>query len=1145
MRLAQTLAVMCAVVVSALPARPVHAAGSVSRSCGPDPVANTASVLCAAPSGPCTAMLVPLSAAIDVQSGGCAFDLGGRAFTVSKTFQMTGAGFITVTNAGDITITSTGKLKARGDFVLATATPTPHATPTVTPGLGTNVPTPAPTQTFVATGPPGTIQGGTITLNSNGKITHAGILDVSGDSAGTITLNAVADIQVQSGSETTAVGIASSSDAGEADGGTVEITTTGGSITVSGPITVSGDQQAGGGEVDLTAAHNIDVEQTIDASGGADDGGTIDIEAGDNLTVGRTLTADSNVGAGFGGDITLAAGEDLFNGPLDGGALTVNGATIRFNGSDSEASSGDGGELDASAAGALQFLGSGVTIRGNGGNLFDGDGGTVCIDNTDLNPNHIGPLEGNVRLDGTIILQSGGDVGSGGDFEASAGADFIVNATIDTSGTLDGGTIEMDAGGAISVNGALTAVGTLATAAPGEVQLLAGQGKDAALSINQNIIANGGAANANGDFVTLAGCSLTIAPNVKVNGQGGTNSQSVSGASEIELAARHPMSLGASSQFLANPGGQILITHPVGVNPVIGAGVVFNPARTDDPTDQSGVYPSCPVCGDGVRQIGEVCDKGAAADGACCNADCSALLCATATPTPTASATRTPTPTRTPTGTPTLVVGGVTPTASATPVRTATATITAAGATPTRTPTASAVAGTPSATATASATRTATPSATVTASATRTATPAATSTATRTATPTIVATGTPSRTPTPVPTATPTATLAAATPTASRSATPSISPSAAPTVTRSATPAASATPTPLATSSPSVVIDGKAVDACRGALQKTIAALTGAETKVLQKCAVSGLKCIETKSEPSATTCRTAAASKCGSALDAWHAKAAKSLTGLDGKCGSVKVALDELLAADGLAFGTLQPLCAAFGEGTDTFAGLAACLQRAVACRTETALAVTMPRAGDFLASANLLGGTCIAAVGGDLSGPLNPKTDGAGAAACQDAIAKACATTFAKTLATAQSCVGLIRKCELTSASPVSCTSSFMPKCATLFDKLTMPVKGLFDKQQAAIAKTCGLVPSDDIIAKTGLGFIFDAARCAALGVGSVTSAADAATCVLREQRCAAADVLGVGEPQAAAALAAVGQQATGGEGLACPAFSGPPSP
>ena len=36
---------------------------------------------------------------------------------------------------------------------------------------------------------------------------------------------------------------------------------------------------------------------------------------------------------------------------------------------------------------------------------------------------------------------------------------------------------------------------------------------------------------------------------------------------------------------------------------------------------------NCPVCGDGIRQLGEVCDNGPTADGACCNATCSAFTC--------------------------------------------------------------------------------------------------------------------------------------------------------------------------------------------------------------------------------------------------------------------------------------------------------------------------------------------------------------------------------------------------------------------------------------------------------------------------------------------------------------------------------------
>src|SRR5689334_19794103 len=96
-----------AVLVLLLLVRPSRA-GATSHTCGADPVANTASVLCAPPSGPCTATSVTMNDGIEVTSGGCTFDLGGRAFVVQKTFQMVGTGFITVQNAGNVTITSTG-----------------------------------------------------------------------------------------------------------------------------------------------------------------------------------------------------------------------------------------------------------------------------------------------------------------------------------------------------------------------------------------------------------------------------------------------------------------------------------------------------------------------------------------------------------------------------------------------------------------------------------------------------------------------------------------------------------------------------------------------------------------------------------------------------------------------------------------------------------------------------------------------------------------------------------------------------------------------------------------------------------------------------------------------------------------------------
>ena len=176
------VAVSCAIVSDA---------GAVSRSCGADAVANTTNVLCA--SGTCTAALVQVTTAIEVTSGGCDFDLGGRALSMERNFQMTGTGFIRVFNAGNITVTSTGRFQARGDFVLQNGS---------------------------------IVTGGLISLTSTGVINIAGKLDVTGDSAGTIRLVAAGNVTLQSGSEVKGSGISSFPDLGMlfTDGGELEAT---------------------------------------------------------------------------------------------------------------------------------------------------------------------------------------------------------------------------------------------------------------------------------------------------------------------------------------------------------------------------------------------------------------------------------------------------------------------------------------------------------------------------------------------------------------------------------------------------------------------------------------------------------------------------------------------------------------------------------------------------------------------------------------------------------------------------------------------------------------------------------------------------------------------------------------------------------
>jgi hypothetical protein len=298
---------------------------AVSRTCGVDPVANTTNVLCAAPSGPCTGTAVTMSSDIEVTTGSCTFDLGGRTLSIQKSFQITGLGTLKVINAGDITITGTGRLKSRGDFV------EPNG--------------------FV-------IRGGIIDLTSSGVITllDRAQIDVSGDSAGIIRLTANGvngagvGIDFKATAQIFGQGF-SMADEGErySDGGSLTMRATSGGITDAATIFLSGANQATGGAIDMRAARDLVINDTIDASGGGRDGGSIDLLAGNNIVINKQLNADSRTGGGYGGTMSMTAGFDTLGGVVPGGGVAINDTTLEMNGSDSETSGGDGGELDIDA----------------------------------------------------------------------------------------------------------------------------------------------------------------------------------------------------------------------------------------------------------------------------------------------------------------------------------------------------------------------------------------------------------------------------------------------------------------------------------------------------------------------------------------------------------------------------------------------------------------------------------------------------------------------------------------------------------------------------------------------------------------------------------------------------------------------------
>ena len=580
-RRARIALVLCSMLV------PAAHADAVVRSCTPgDPAGNTTNVICV-DAGACTPTTVSVIENIDVTDGeGCEFDVGGRDLIVDKTFNVTGLGvnldgFIKFTNVDDATITALGKLKARGDFVMPFG--------------------------FI-------LGGGLIEITAAGTITNAGQIDVTGDSAGTVNLTAGGDVTFASNSEVRANGL-SSADEGMrfADGGTLDVTS-GGSVVVQGDLNFRGQNQGAGGFIDLTAERDVTIDRKIDAVGGGSDGGEVVIAAGDHVTINQNVDVTSEVGGGSGGSIIIEAGSVDLGGVVPGGNLDVNGATLKAQGSSGdEGFAGDGGTVDAIAGGRIRFFGTAVSIRLDAATSFDASAGTLLLESDDGAPNTIGPLDGDIELGGTITGASGNLEGEGATVILSAGRDLTVSASIAANGRGGGGGFTGIAGRHVTISGSVTMRGTSSSASGSDVEMIAGEADPAGTLTVANTIDCRGGSTSTPSVVVLAGCDLTVAAAVKVDGSGG--------GATFDMASLRPMTLGTNSQYLATPGGSIAVHHPVGMAPVLGAGVTFNPPPLFVVGSTAG-FLTCPGCGNGIVEGGEACDDGNLVSGDCCSSSC-------------------------------------------------------------------------------------------------------------------------------------------------------------------------------------------------------------------------------------------------------------------------------------------------------------------------------------------------------------------------------------------------------------------------------------------------------------------------------------------------------------------------------------------
>ena len=267
------------IAVALLVFRTAVPAEAVERSCGSDPVENTATVLCAPPSGPCTDTLVVVSTNITVRNGGCDFDLGGRALRIERTIRVPGQepdglqGRIVFDVVADVTITRRAKLKARGDFV-------------------------RPAGTIIA--------GGAIGVESSGRIDVFGMIDGSGEGSFGIWLLADGDVSLDRRSRVRARGISGlhNENADAAGGGDITVSSRHGGVFVDGEIDMRGGNQSYGGSIEIGASHDVEIAGTLDVSGGAEGSGTIYVVAADDVRLEGFLNATGRNGGGPGGDVT-------------------------------------------------------------------------------------------------------------------------------------------------------------------------------------------------------------------------------------------------------------------------------------------------------------------------------------------------------------------------------------------------------------------------------------------------------------------------------------------------------------------------------------------------------------------------------------------------------------------------------------------------------------------------------------------------------------------------------------------------------------------------------------------------------------------------------------------------------------------------
>ena len=450
-----------------------------------------------------------------------------------------------------------------------------------------------------------------------------------------------------------------------ADGaaGTARITSTGGNITADGDLIVKGTP-GDGGLLTMCAGGTVTLTGTIRVSGGGDSlGGDVTVAAGGSIIASGPII-DASGGLG-GGSIDLEAG--VAKCPISGtslpltpgSALSVT-ATLDVSGTGGASS---GGCIDLAAAGNVTTSGM-IAAQGAGSSDSGGSGADLQID-----------AGGSIEIDKTINMFGGGPDGEGGSATLSALLDIIQNQPIAAQGIGSegfGGVLEMDAdrllslrapidahGGPLGGGGSIDLAGgtveakakidaggdggvILIDSHPHELPAAAGT-----VTVSGDLHADG--ATGGGDLIEIDGCDVTVGPtgSLIASGASAENLLEASGRMTIQgglsalpagtnhLSYRDPTKLPVVTSRPTPSFTQMLdSTLPAcrgPVVPVCGNGVLEGDEECDkgDPTSCDGCSSTCKIeaCGNGRKECAEKCDDGNVVDGDGCDSNCTPTGC--------------------------------------------------------------------------------------------------------------------------------------------------------------------------------------------------------------------------------------------------------------------------------------------------------------------------------------------------------------------------------------------------------------------------------------------------------------------------------------------------------------------------------------